>query len=81
MQRIYVNIVDLIEWARSGGERSNIRLFHSLDELRDYTKATRKIFRNNLENTETGNIVLRHLLRFIFRVGKRKSDRRFGAMC
>lgn len=76
MRGIYVNIVDLIDWARSGGERSNIRLFHSLAELRDYTRTTRKIFRNNFVESETGNIVLRHLLRFIFRVGKRKLDRK-----
>lgn len=67
MRGIYVNIVDLIDWARSRGERSNVRLFHSLEELRDYTRRTRKIFRNDLDESESGNIVLRHLLRFIFR--------------
>lgn len=76
MRGIYVNIIDLIDWARSEGERSNIRLFHSLAELRDYTKRTGKIFRNDFDKSEAGNVVLRHLLRFIFRNGKRELNRK-----
>ncbi|OJJ41997.1 hypothetical protein ASPZODRAFT_137586 [Penicilliopsis zonata CBS 506.65] len=63
---LYVNIVDLIAWARNGGGEDQVRLFHSLEELREYTKRTRKIFRNNLDETGNSNVVLRHLLRFIF---------------
>ena len=66
MRGIYVNIVDLIDWARSTGDDSEIQLSHNLEELRVYTKATRKIFRNNLHQTGNGNTVLRHLLRFIY---------------
>ena len=64
---IYVNIVDLIDWARTRGNDSEIQLFHNLKELQDYTKITGKIFRNNLDQTGNGNVVLRHLLRFILR--------------
>jgi len=65
MRAIHVNIVDLISWARSRRNDGEIQLFHNL-EVRDYTKTTRKIFRNNLGQTGNGNVVLRRLLRFIY---------------
>lgn len=67
MRGIYVNIVDLIDWARNRENDSEIQLFHNLKELQDYTKSTGKIFHNNLDQMGNGNVVLRHLLRFILR--------------
>merc|ERR1712054_266843 len=61
----HVNIVDLIEWRRTNSVEK-VRTFDTLEELRAYTKTTRKIFRNTF-NQEGGNVVLRHLLRNIFR--------------
>lgn len=62
-----MNIVGLIDWARSRGNDSEIQLFHNLKELQDHTKSTGKNFRNNLDQTGNGNVVLRHFLRFILR--------------
>ncbi|KAJ5857282.1 hypothetical protein N7455_008176 [Penicillium solitum] len=65
---VFVNIVDLIAWARSGSTNNRVQRFSSLEKLRKYTKKTNKIFQNNLdEGDDDGNVVLRHLLRFIFR--------------
>ncbi|KAL2704814.1 hypothetical protein AAEP93_000064 [Penicillium crustosum] len=65
---VFVNIIDLIVWARSGSTNNRVKRFSSLEKLRKYTKRTRKIFHNNLdEGDDGGNVVLRHLLRFIFR--------------
>lgn len=64
---LYVNIIDLIDWARSGRKRDGVQQFQSLEELREYTKRSRRIFHNNLGRSGDGNMVLRHLLRFIFR--------------
>ncbi|KAG9227929.1 hypothetical protein BJ875DRAFT_35716 [Amylocarpus encephaloides] len=64
-RRTHVNIVDLIEWGRSGSEEK-VQTFRDVAELRAYTKETRKIFRNTFDQ-EGGNVVLRHLLRKIFR--------------
>jgi len=43
-----------------------VQTFHNVAELRAYTTRTGKIFRNTI-NQENGNVVLRHLLRMIFR--------------
>ncbi|KAL4779037.1 hypothetical protein BJX76DRAFT_365640 [Aspergillus varians] len=64
---IYVNIVDLIEWARGGEQHGEVRLFRSLKSLREYTKKSGKVFPQF--DRGGGNVVLRHLLRFIFRPG------------
>ncbi|KAI1126972.1 hypothetical protein F5Y10DRAFT_243620 [Nemania abortiva] len=67
VRRTHVNIVDLIEWGRRrGNTEGRARTFRSEAELRAYTKDTRKIFRNRFDQ-EDGNVVLRHLLRNIFR--------------
>ncbi len=65
----HVNLVDLVEWARNGGESGGkkVRIFHSVKELSQYSKETHKIFRNDLdEDAEEGGVVLRHLLRRLF---------------
>lgn len=67
MRKLYVNIVDLIDWARRGRDGDGVRLFQNLTELREYTRRTRKIFRNDLDSSGDSSAVLRHLLRFIFR--------------
>ncbi|KAJ5774985.1 hypothetical protein N7457_009881 [Penicillium paradoxum] len=63
---VFVNIIDLLEWARSDKKQIRVRMFPSLAELRDYTKRTGKIFHNKLGSDDNENVVLRHLLRFIF---------------
>ncbi|KAL4888093.1 hypothetical protein BDV59DRAFT_148976 [Aspergillus ambiguus] len=63
---IHVNIVDLIDWARNRADNSEVQIFKTLEELREYTRTTRKIFRNNFDQRGTGNVVLRHLLRSIY---------------
>ncbi|MCQ6513298.1 hypothetical protein NPN18_26390, partial [Vibrio parahaemolyticus] len=60
----HVNIVDLIEWGRSDSQ-GKVRTFRNVEELRAYTRETGKVFRNTLDQ-ESGNVVLRHLLRKIF---------------
>ena len=60
-----MNIIDLIEWGRSGSEEK-VHTFRDVAELRNYTKETRKIFLNTFDQ-EGGNVVLRHLLRKNFR--------------
>ena len=59
----------MIEWGRAGreGRSKKIRIFKSVQELRDYSKETQKIFRNDLDkDTDDGGVVLRHLLRRLF---------------
>lgn len=65
VRRTHVNIVDLIEWGRSGSEEK-VETFRDVAGLRAYTKETGKIFRNTFDQ-ESGNVALRHLLRKIFR--------------
>ena len=55
-------MVDLIEVQRNGS--GQVTVFHSLDELREYTIETRKYFPQ--DSLESGAI-LRHLLRPIIR--------------
>lgn len=59
-------MIDLIEWGRSGNEGNDgqVRVFRTVEELSDYCRETKKIFRNDLEPDE-GGVVLRHLLRRI----------------
>ncbi|CAH0023061.1 unnamed protein product [Clonostachys rhizophaga] len=63
----HVNIVDLIDWGRNQSGQK-VRIFRDVDQLRAYTRETGKIFRNPYDEGEGGgNMVLRHLLRRIFR--------------
>ena len=57
--------MDLIQWGRCGGESGSIKVFETIEDLRDYTMDRGKIFPlENVENDEgETNIVLRHLLR------------------
>ncbi|KAI9036176.1 C2H2-type zinc finger protein [Aspergillus affinis] len=67
IRKLYINIVDLIDWARGGRNVGGIRQFESLTELREYSKKSHKIFHNTLDDSGDGDVVLRHLLRFIHR--------------
>uniref|UniRef100_L7IPV8 C2H2-type domain-containing protein n=1 Tax=Pyricularia oryzae (strain P131) TaxID=1143193 RepID=L7IPV8_PYRO1 len=69
VRSIYVNIVDLIEWARAqrGHDVQPVQTFASLEDLRSYTIETKKIYHNRLKNLDEDNVILRHLLRRIFR--------------
>ncbi|KAF2439127.1 hypothetical protein P171DRAFT_370781 [Karstenula rhodostoma CBS 690.94] len=67
VRRTHVNIVDLIEWGRRRkSNESRVRTFRNVAALRAYTKRTGKIFRNTVGEDDS-NVVLRHLLRKIFR--------------
>jgi hypothetical protein len=61
VRQTHVNIVDLIQWGRCGGESGSIKVFETIKDLRDYTMSQEKIF--PLENVENDkgetNIVLR----------------------
>ena len=59
VQTTHVNLIDLVERARSGEE---VRVFRDLDELREYTKSTGKFFPK--EDAYAGG-VLKYLLREI----------------
>jgi hypothetical protein len=54
-------MVDLVDIKRN--EKDDVRLFSSLEELRDYTMETRRIFPK--DSLEAGAL-LKHLLRKIF---------------
>ncbi|EFZ04512.2 double-stranded RNA-binding type zinc finger domain protein [Metarhizium robertsii] len=67
VRRTHVNIIDLIEWGRKRGNADHeVRTFETEAELRAYTQRTAKIFRNTWHQ-EDSNVVMRHLLRKIFR--------------
>ena len=69
MRRTHVNIIDLIEWGRGhGNTKERVQTFRNVAELRKYTKRTGKVFRNTFDcDQKDGNVVLRHLLRKLFR--------------
>ena len=63
----HIDIVDLIEWGRGrGNTEERAQTFRDVAELRAYTNSMGKIFCNTFDQ-EDGNVVLRHLLRKIFR--------------
>ncbi|KAL7808642.1 hypothetical protein V8C26DRAFT_412762 [Trichoderma gracile] len=71
LRNTHVNIVDLIHWGRKGGEEAEDNaapeVFKSLQELKDYTFRSHKIFeQEQLREYNGGNVVLRHLLRRLF---------------
>jgi recombinational DNA repair protein RecT len=69
----YVNLVDLIELGRRCGDaaETDIRIVRNIEELSAYCKSIGKIFRDNFDDSEEGNVVLRHLLRHIFRARRK----------
>lgn len=63
LRKTHVNIVDLVEWGRKQDvDAKRVRVFASMNELREYSKATSKFFRDTIR----GSCVLRHLLRNFF---------------
>ncbi|PTB63448.1 hypothetical protein BBK36DRAFT_1096448, partial [Trichoderma citrinoviride] len=71
LRNTHVNIVDLIHWGRNGGEEAEDnkppKVFKSVQELKDYTYKSHKIFeQEQLRGYNGGNVVLRHLLRRLF---------------
>ncbi|KAL6854467.1 hypothetical protein J3F83DRAFT_718781 [Trichoderma novae-zelandiae] len=69
LKKTHVNIVDLVEWARTGGEEdgNKVRVFSSVSQLRKYTRNTGKIFpKGQTKQSDGRNVVLRFLLRRIF---------------
>ncbi|KAL7808643.1 hypothetical protein V8C26DRAFT_412763 [Trichoderma gracile] len=69
LKTTHVNLVDLITWAKQGGEESGnkVRVFKTVSQLRDYTRKTGKIMsRSQTKNSEGRNVVLKFLLRRIF---------------
>ncbi|KAJ6037159.1 hypothetical protein N7540_001438 [Penicillium herquei] len=72
---VFVNIVDLISWAResrAGEDVKPVQRFKNLESLREYTIRTEKFFPSEQTRSEEGNVVLRHLLRLILRGTKHK---------
>ncbi|CAK7266892.1 hypothetical protein SEPCBS57363_002321 [Sporothrix epigloea] len=70
LQRTHINIVDLIDWGRSGQPAgSPVKVYRTVAELSEYTFSTNKIFPANQVMGKDGetNIVLRHLLRRLFK--------------
>lgn len=61
----HVNMVDLIQHKRDGG--GQVQIFNSLNELREYTLETRRIFP---KFTLKRGALLENLLRHIFSVAK-----------
>ncbi|KAK0760728.1 hypothetical protein N5P37_006926 [Trichoderma harzianum] len=74
LRTTHVNIVDLIDWGRKGGDENEgrkVRVFKSVEELADYSVRSRKIFRKEqLKEYRGGNVVLKHLLRVFFTKGR-----------
>jgi hypothetical protein len=77
VRNTHVNIVDLIEWGRCGGDHGTVQVFNTRQELKEYTVKTEKYFpRNSVQNDGERNVVLRHLLRHFFRSPKTLEKRR-----
>lgn len=83
----HVNLVDLLEWARSGGQereggggvaKGEVRVFADVGELFAYCKRTEKWFPldevEEAERERGGGVVIRHLLRK-FGAGRKKGRR------
>ncbi|KAL6788582.1 hypothetical protein J3E68DRAFT_122799 [Trichoderma sp. SZMC 28012] len=70
LRTTHVNIVDLIDWGRKGGDENEgkkVRIFKSVEELANYSVKSRKIFfKEQLKEYRGGNVVLKHLLRVFF---------------
>jgi hypothetical protein len=71
LRNTHVNIVDLIHWARRGGEEAESNtapeVFKSVRELKDYTFRKHRVFeQEQLMEYNGGNVVLRHLMRRLF---------------
>jgi hypothetical protein len=44
IRNTHVNIVDLIEWGRCGGDQGTVQLLKTKQELKEYTMETQKYF-------------------------------------
>ncbi|CAK7271747.1 hypothetical protein SEPCBS119000_004765 [Sporothrix epigloea] len=81
MRQTHVNIVDLIEWGRSGQRVGKpVKVYRSVAALSEYTLSTGKIFPANEVRGEDNekNIVLRYLLRKLIRAQKQKHLRQYS---
>ncbi|CAG7941449.1 unnamed protein product [Penicillium salamii] len=65
IRNVYVNIVDLIHWARMGLGDRPVHRFKNIGELSEYTKLTNKFYSCRGPEKGEDNVVLRHLLRHI----------------
>ncbi|KAL8653158.1 MAG: hypothetical protein Q9210_002259 [Variospora velana] len=57
----HVNIIDLIEWGRSGGK--HVQIFRTVKELSDYSYNSQKIYSKQAVDEMEAGAVLKHLLR------------------
>ncbi|KAI4151903.1 MAG: hypothetical protein LQ341_000817 [Variospora aurantia] len=57
----HVNIIDLIEWGRSGGK--HVRIFRTVKELSDYSYTSQKIYSKQAVDELEAGAVLKYLLR------------------
>ncbi|QYT06133.1 C2H2-type domain-containing protein [Trichoderma simmonsii] len=74
LRTTHVNIVDLIDWGRKGGDENEgkkVKVFKSVEELAHYSVRRKKIFRKEQwKEYRGGNVVLKHLLRVFFTKGR-----------
>ncbi|KAK4867258.1 hypothetical protein LT330_000768 [Penicillium expansum] len=57
---LHVNIIDLIQWARTGSN-GEVKRWRNNAALFEYSIATKKIFERDLTTRDNPNVVLRHL--------------------
>jgi hypothetical protein len=63
-------MIDLIQWARSGGEANSnrVQIFPTVRELSEYSLQTNKLFRRKrTKNSEEDGVVFRNLLGHLLR--------------
>ncbi|KAL7955969.1 hypothetical protein V8C34DRAFT_326725 [Trichoderma compactum] len=74
LRTTHVNIVDLIDWGRKGGnenEGEKVRVFKTVGGLKKYTVKHEKVFAKRLlKQYHGGNVVMKHLLRVLFTKGR-----------
>ncbi|KAL7782107.1 hypothetical protein V8C43DRAFT_214290 [Trichoderma afarasin] len=74
LRTTHVNIVDLIDWGRKGGDENEVKkvkVFKSVQALSNYSVEHQKIFAKRLlKQYHGGNVVMKHLLRVLFTKGR-----------
>ncbi|KAF8155206.1 hypothetical protein K438DRAFT_1621998 [Mycena galopus ATCC 62051] len=62
IREVHVNLVDLVDWGKSGGRAPPCKRFGTLDDLADYTRMTRKFFPQGKTVGTLLKFLLRHIL-------------------
>ncbi|CAG8084531.1 unnamed protein product [Penicillium nalgiovense] len=61
IRNLYVNLIDLIQWARTGRVDGEVKRWKNNADLFEYSIATRRIFERDMTANDKPNVVLRHL--------------------